>query len=77
MSRTIQDTDLLLWEAYSTVGDFGFPDRSKIVFHCLSDRTRRARFIEREVDKSGTEKEIVRLSDADLVGLLEQGMEVK
>ncbi len=72
MTRTIQDHDLLLWEAYATAGAFGFPDHSKIVFHCLSNPGRRARVLEREGDKSDVEEELVRLSETELVALFER-----
>lgn len=77
MTRTIQDADLDLWEAYASAGDFGFPARSTIVFQCLSDRKRRARTIQREQDKAAVEHAISTLSDAELAALLEQATELK
>lgn len=77
MTRMIQDRDLLLWEAYASSGDHGFPDRSKLMFHCLSDPGLRARYLEREGDKSDVENEVVSLSDERLVELLEQTRELK
>lgn len=77
MTRTIQDQDLLLWEAYATSGDWGFPDRSRMMFHCLTDPARRARFLEREGDKSDVEHEIATLSDDELLSLLQETDEVK
>ena len=77
MTRTIQDDDLQMWEAYASSGDFGFPDHSKMIFQCLSDRTRRARYVERDGSKSEVEKEISRLSDPELVELLTGAAELK
>ncbi len=77
MSRTIQDADLHLWEAYASAGDFGFPEHARMVFHCLSDRMRRARFVERPGDKSDVEGEVERLSDQELAQLLESATELK
>ena len=77
MTRTIQDPDLEIWEAYASAGDFGFPERSTIVFQCLSDRKRRARALQREEDKAAVEHEISTLSDAELAALLEQATELK
>lgn len=77
MTRTIQDANLEIWEAYASAGDFGFPDRSRIVFYCLSDRTRRARAVSRERDRAGVEHEISNLAEADLRGLLEEAEELK
>ena len=77
MSRTIQDSNLAIWEAYASSGDFGSPEHSKIVFHCLSDRKRRARAIERDQDKAAVEHELSTLSEAELTGLLEQARDLK
>lgn len=76
MTRTIQDQDLLLWEAYASVGDFGFPERARMVFHCLTDPGRRARLVEREGDKSDVEQEVAKLSEAELLTLLQETVEV-
>jgi hypothetical protein len=76
MTRTIQDQDLLLWEAYATAGDFGYPDHSKIVFHCLSNPGRRARILEREGDKSDVEQELVRMSESELEELFDRTKEL-
>ena len=77
MARTIQDANLEIWEAYASAGDFGFPARSRIVFHCLSDRTRRARSLTRERDKAAVEQEISTLPEADLSALLAEAEELK
>jgi hypothetical protein len=76
MTRTIQDEDLLLWEVYATAGDFGFPDHARLVFHCLTDPARRARFVEREGDKSDVENEVATATDRDLLELLQATEEV-
>lgn len=76
MARTIQDEDLLLWEAYATAGDFGFPDQARMVFHCLTDPSRRARVLEREGDKSDVEHELATMAEAELLSLLERTQEV-
>lgn len=69
--RTIQDGNLELWEVYASSGDFGFPEHSRIVFHSLSDRLRRARALERDADRAAVERELSVLSDAELTALLE------
>ncbi|MFP4624446.1 MAG: hypothetical protein ACOC3J_01540 [Gemmatimonadota bacterium] len=76
MTRILQDQDLLLWEAYATSGEFGFPEGSRMVFQCLSDPARRARIVQREGDKSDVEGELARLSDDDLLDLLDRTEEV-
>lgn len=77
MTRTIQDQDLLLWEAYASTGDFGFPEHSKIVFHCLTDPAMRARILERDGDKSDVEHELATLSGEELAELLAKTEELK
>lgn len=77
MSRTIQDANLEIWEAYATSGDHGSPEHSSIVFHCLSDRLRRARALRRDGDKADVEKEISTLPERELTALLEQATDLK
>lgn len=76
MARTIQDQELLLWEAYATSGDFGYPDQARMIFHCLTDPARRARVLERDGDKSDVEHELVTLPESELSSLLEKAEEV-
>lgn len=71
MTRTVQDEELVLWEAYASSGEWGTPVRAKIVFHCLTEPGRRARVVAREGDRSEVEEEIGRLSDDELVALLQ------
>lgn len=75
--RTIQDANLEIWEVYASAGDFGFPDRSRIVFHSLSDRFRRARAVKRDLDKAGVEHEVAVLPESDLARLLASAEEVE
>lgn len=77
MSRTFQDEDLLIWEAYASAGKFGLSANPRIVFHCLSDRSRRARFVDREGDKADAEQEVEHASSGELTALLERSHELK
>ena len=76
MSRTIQDPGLELWEVYATAGRAGFPDHARMVFQSLSNPGRRARFLEREGDKSEVENEVASLPPAELVRLLDSSEEL-
>lgn len=71
MTRTFQDEDLLLWEAYGAAARAGEDHGARIMFHCLTDRERRARVLERDEDRSSIEKRIVQAADAELVALLQ------
>ncbi|MQA90056.1 MAG: hypothetical protein GEU90_07465 [Gemmatimonas sp.] len=76
MSRIFSDGDLLSWETYSSGGAFGLPDRSKVIFHCLSDPDRRARYVEHEGDSADAERDLEGLSDVALRELLDQSIEL-
>lgn len=76
MARTILDGDLRRWEAYATTGEYGFPDRARVVFRCLSDPGVRARAVTLDGDKSDAEEVVSRLPDAELSGLLDEAREL-
>jgi hypothetical protein len=77
MTRTIQDDSLRLWEVYANPGDFGSADRATMVFQCLTDPSRRARLLSRERPRAEIEEEIGRLTDQELLGLLDGAPDVQ
>jgi hypothetical protein len=77
MTRTIQDQELQLWEAYASAAASGSRERARIVFQCLTDTSRRARELAREGDKAAVEKEVATLPDYELLGLLAAAEELK
>ena len=56
MSQTFTDEDLLTWEAFPSGGRFGLSIRPKVIFHCLSDRSRRPRFVQIQGDEADAEE---------------------
>ena len=76
MSRTFQDSNLLKWEAYASGGAHGYSDNARIVFHCLSDRARRARVVQLDGDQSDAEREVAEASEQRLAELLEGAREL-
>ncbi|MGK7313184.1 MAG: hypothetical protein ACN0LA_13175 [Candidatus Longimicrobiales bacterium M2_2A_002] len=74
MTRTFQDNDLLLWEAYATAPRLGRDqaDRrgARIMFHCLTDRTRRARVLNQDDDRTGVENRVANAEESELTELL-------
>lgn len=56
MSQTFTDEDLLTWEAFASGGRFGLSIRPKVIFHCLSDRSRRPRFVQIQGDEADAEE---------------------
>jgi len=76
MSRTFQDSNLLKWEAYASGGAHGYADHARIVFHCMSDRGRRARVVQLDGDQSDAERMVAEASDARLADLLARAQEL-
>lgn len=70
MTRTIQDQDLNLWEAYANSGDFGSAEQARIVFQCLTDPARRARVLPRDAARAAVEHDVATLPAPELVRLL-------
>jgi hypothetical protein len=70
MSRTFVDENLLSWEVYASGGKFGLPDDPKVVFHCLSDRSQRARFVRYGDDNAQAEQAIHAFPDDKLREML-------
>ena len=58
MSQTFTDDNLLTWEAFASGGRFGLSVRPKVIFHCLSDPSLRARFVEVQGDEADAEEMI-------------------
>lgn len=75
MTRTFQDNELLLWEAYAAAPRLGRDQEgrrgARIMFHCLTDRTRRARVLKQEDDRAEVENRIADAEESELVELLE------
>lgn len=55
MSVTITDDDLQTWEAFASGGKYGLSVRPKIIFHCVSDPTRRPRYVQLGGDEADAE----------------------
>lgn len=78
MSRTFQDSDLLLWEAYAAAPRSGDEHGARIMFHCLTDRTRRARVLEQvDEDRTAVEETIETAAESELAQLLEEAEPLK
>ena len=76
MSRTFQDENFLVWEAFPSGGNFGFDEDVKIIFHCVSDRRMRPRFVVTDDDSADAEQQIQRASAAELLALLNHSREI-
>ena len=70
MSRVFTDQDLLNWEAYASSGRFGLAEGPRIIFHCLSEQDRRARYVLYEGDEADAEEAVAEMPDDRLRELL-------
>jgi hypothetical protein len=70
MSRIFSDGDLLSWEVFASTGPFGLPEHPQIVFHCLSDPDRRARYVRVSGDSSEAQKLVQEARESDLRQML-------
>jgi hypothetical protein len=70
MSRVFLDDNLLSWEAYASGGKYGLAVEPQIVFHCLSDRSLRPRYVRHGEDNAGAEHAVRSLSDGELREML-------
>lgn len=77
MSRLFTDDSLLTWEAYPSAGEFGLPERPKIVFHCLSDPERRARYVHHPGDDADAQRLVRELPDDGLRAMLARASELE
>jgi hypothetical protein len=72
MSHTFTDENLMQWEAFASSGNFGFAERPKIVFNCLSDPDRRPRYVERPGDEADAEEQVMDYDEHQLRELFRQ-----
>lgn len=76
MLRTFQDSDLLDWEVYTSGGPHGFSDDVNIVFHCLTNRALRSRYLRTDDDAADAQRTIAEATSAELLGMLERAREI-
>ena len=77
MSQTFTDEELLTWEAFASGGRFGLSIRPKVIFHCLSDQSRRPRAVEVQGDEADAEEMIHESQTDRLRELLKQSKELE
>jgi hypothetical protein len=74
--RTFQDRNFLVWEVYPSGGRHGFSENPHIIFHCLTQRDIRSRFLEGGTDEGVAERRITEASPDELVAMLERATEI-
>jgi hypothetical protein len=71
MARTFQDENLLVWEAFASTGEFGYPEAPNVVFNCVSNRTIRPRYVQMDGWEPEAQRELQTVSDAELFRLFQ------
>jgi hypothetical protein len=76
MTRTFQDRNFLVWEAYSSGGRHGFAENPHIVFHCLTQRDIRPRYMETGSHEADAQRILGESTESELLDLLERAREL-
>lgn len=76
MSQTFTDENLVAWEAFTSSGDFGFAERPRIVFNCLSNPDTPARYVEAPGDEADAEAQLGSYDEHQLRELLARSQPV-
>ncbi len=71
MSRTFQDENFLVWEAFASTGDFGYPEAPQVVFNCLSNKTIRPRYVKLEGWEPEAQRTLQSVSNDELLKLFQ------
>lgn len=73
MRRTFYDEDFLEWEAYVSGGQPRSEAAARLYFLCLTEPSRRARYVEEESGNTAeAERKLRQLEDSQLLDLLER-----
>jgi hypothetical protein len=74
--RTFQDRKFLVWEVYPSGGRQGYSDEPHIIFHCLTQREIRSRFLAVGSDEASAETAITGATPAQLLDMLDRATEI-
>jgi hypothetical protein len=77
MSRTFLDGDLRTWEVFASASKRGYSEQPRIVFHCMTDRTIRSRFIDTDGDQADAERAVIMVPVHDLANWFKNSREMK
>jgi hypothetical protein len=74
--RTFQDRNFLVWECYPSAGRHGFSDNPHVIFHCLTQRDIRPRFLDLGANEADAERRVADASPDVLLEMLERAREL-
>jgi hypothetical protein len=76
MSRTFQDRDFRVWEVYPSGGDHGYSEQPHVIFHCLTDRAVRSRWMQAGGDEAEAQRRVAQATNAELLELWSVAREI-
>jgi hypothetical protein len=76
MTRTFQDKNFLVWEAFPSGGRHGFSDNPNVIFNCLTQRDIRPRFLRAGADEADAQRLVAEASPTELLAMLERAEEL-
>jgi hypothetical protein len=76
MSRTFQDHDFMVWEAYPSSGPHGESEQAHLVFNCLTSRAVKPRYLVAGGDQADVERRVVEADEAELRAMLGRAIEI-
>jgi hypothetical protein len=74
--RLLQDADLLTWEVYASAARPRSGETAAIMFHCLSDPSRRPRIAREAGDQATAERLVNAAGVEELIRLLGEAREI-
>jgi hypothetical protein len=76
MSRTFQDKNFLVWDAFASTGKQGFNDDPHIVFQCTTMPESRPRWVKMDGEGADAQGWLVRASNEEVLSLFERSSEL-
>jgi hypothetical protein len=76
MTKTFQDRNFLVWEVYSSAGRHVYSKGPQLIFHCLTQRDIRPRYVDAGTNEADAQKLVAEASSAELLEMLERAQEI-
>jgi hypothetical protein len=76
MTRTFQDKNFLVWEVFPSGGRHGYSSNPHLIFHCLTQRDIRPRYLDGGSREADAERRLAEASNAELLEMLERAQEI-
>ena len=75
-SRSFQDRNFLVWDAFASTGKQGFTDDPHIVFQCTSVPETRPRWVPVDGDEADAQGMLINATNDEVLGLFDRSVEL-